>query len=91
MKQVTDHLWTSSFTDGTHAYLVQNEGIDKLANEMVHFNTTVDDAINDLIKSKSLKTYTMLPLGSFQKADISDIDNRFIARTDTMTYFKEKI
>jgi len=91
MKQVTDHLYTSSFTDGTHAYLVQKEGIDKLANEMLHFNTTVDDAVNDLILSNRLKSYTMIPLASFQKADKSDIDNKFIARDDTMTFFQNKI
>jgi len=91
MKQVTDHLWTSNFTDGTHAYIVQNEGIDIIANEMLHFNTTLDDAVNDLILSNRLKSYTMLPLGSYQKADKSDIDDRFIARTDTMTYYKETL
>lgn len=91
MKQTTDHLFTSSFTDGTHAYLVQNEGIDKVADEMLHFNTTLDDAVNDLIRSNRLKSYTMLPLGSYQKADKSDIDNKFIARTDTMTFYKETL
>jgi len=90
MKRITEHLWSSSFTDGTHAYLVQNDGINKLCDEMLHFNTTVDDAVNDLILSKRLKSYTMLPLGSYQKADMSDIDNRFIARTDTMVYYSEK-
>ena len=89
MKQVTDHIWTSNFTDGTHAYLVQNEGIDIVANEMLHFKTTLDDAVNDLILSNRIKSYTMLPLGAYQKADKSDIDDRFIARTDTMTYYKE--
>jgi hypothetical protein len=91
MKQVTDHLWTSNFTDGTHAYLVQNEGIDIVADEMLHFNTTLDDAVNDLILSNRIKSFTMLPLGSYQKADHSDIDNRFIARNDTMTYYKETL
>jgi len=89
MKQVTDHLWTSNFTDGTHAYIVQNEGIDKVADEMLHFNTTIDDSVNDLILYKGLKSFTMLPLGAYQKADKSDIDDKFIARTDTMTYYKE--
>ena len=91
MKQVTDHLWSSSFTDGTHAYLVQNEGINKVCDEMLHFNTTIDDSVNDLILSSRLKSFTMLPLASYQKADMSDIDGRFIARTDTMTYYKETL
>ena len=91
MKQITDHLWASSFTDGTHAYLVQNEGINKLCNEMLHFNTTLDDAVNDLILSHRIESYTMLPLGSYQKADMSDIDNRFIARSDTMSYYQETL
>ena len=91
MEQVTDHLWTSSFTDGTHAYLVQNEGINKVCNEMLHFNTTLDDAVYDLILSNRLKSYTMLPLSAYQKADISDIDNKFIARNDSMTYFKNEL
>jgi len=91
LKQVTKHLWTSSFTDGVHAYLIQNEGINKICDEMLHFNTTVDDAINDLILSKKLKSYTMLPLGAFQQPGFSDIDNRFISRTDTMQYYKDGV
>jgi len=89
--QKTNHLWTSSFTDGAHAYLVQNKGINKLCDEMLHFNTTVDDAVNDLILSNRLKSYTMIPLASFQKADVSDIDNKFIVRDDTMTFFKNRL
>lgn len=91
MIQVTDHLWTSNFTDGTHAYIVQNEGINKVCDEMLHFKTTLDDSVNDLILSNKIKSFTMLPLGSYQKADLSDIDNRFIARTDTMTYYQETL
>jgi len=91
MEKVSEHLWTSNFTDGTHCYLVQNDGINKVCDEMLHFNTTLDDSVNDLILSNRLKSYTMLPLGSYQKADISDIDNKFIARTDTMTYYKENL
>ena len=58
---------------------------------MLHFNTTVDDAVNDLILSNRIKSYTMLPLAAYQKADISDIDNKFIARNDTMAFYKESI
>jgi len=89
MKQVSDHVWESSFTDCTHAYIVQKSGIKKVADEMLKFNTTVDDAVNDIILNGALKSYTFIPFAAFQIADYSDIDNKFTMRTDTMQYYTE--
>lgn len=91
MTKVSDHVWTSSFTDCTHAYIVRGEGIKKVADEMLKFNTTVDDAVNDIILDKSLKSYTFFPLAAYQIADLSDIDGQFRARVDTMEYYKETL
>lgn len=91
MKQISTHVWESSFTDCTHAYIVQNEGLKKVADEMLKFNTTVDDAVNDIILNKTLKSYALLPFAAFQIADFSDIDNKFTARTDTMQYYQETL
>lgn len=89
MQQVSKYLWKSDFTDCTHCYIVKDEGIDKVSNEMLKFNTTLDDSINDLIINGALKSYTFLPMAAFQIADFSDIDGKFTARTDTMEYYKE--
>jgi GR25 family glycosyltransferase involved in LPS biosynthesis len=91
MKQVSEHVWTSSFTDCTHAYLVKGTGIDKIANEMLKFNTTLDDAVNDVILNGTLKSYTVLPLAAFQIADLSDIDGKFTTRTDTIQFYQETL
>jgi GR25 family glycosyltransferase involved in LPS biosynthesis len=89
MKQVKEHVWTSSFTDCTHAYIVKGEGIKKVADEMLKFNTTLDDAVNDIILNGTLKSFTCLPLSAYQIADYSDIDGKFTARIDTMQQYKE--
>jgi len=91
MKQVKDHIWTSSFTDCTHAYIVRGSGIKKVSDEMLKFNTTVDDAINDIILNGTLKSFTVLPLAAYQIADLSDIDGQFRARVDTMQHYKETL
>jgi GR25 family glycosyltransferase involved in LPS biosynthesis len=91
MKKISDHVWTSSFTDCTHAYIVKETGIKKVADEMLKFNTTVDDAVNDIILNKTLRSYTFLPLTAFQIADLSDIDGQFRARIDTMQYYQETL
>lgn len=89
MQQLSEHIFQSSFTDCTHAYIVQNEGIKKVADEMLKFNTTADDAVNDIILNKTLASYTLLPLSAYQIADYSDIDGKFTARVDTMQDYKE--
>jgi len=91
MKQIKDHVWTSSFTDCTHAYIVKGIGIKKVSDEMLKFNTTIDDAVNDIILNKTLKSFTLLPLAAYQIADLSDIDGQFRARVDTMQHYKEMI
>jgi len=91
MKQIKDHVWESSFTDCTHAYIVQNDGLKKVADEMLKFNTTVDDAVNDIILNGSLKSFTLLPFAAFQIADYSDIDGKFTVRTDTMNHYTESL
>ncbi len=89
MKQVSDHVWVSSFTDCTHAYIAKGDGVKKIADEMLKFNTTVDDAVNDIILSGYLKSYTFLPMAAYQIADYSDIDGKFTARADTMQHYRE--
>ena len=89
MKKISEHIYTSCFTDCSHCYIVRNEGIKIVADEMLKFNTTTDDAINDLISSKRLISYTLLPLASYQYVGFSDVDNKFVARNDTMNNYKE--
>lgn len=91
MKQIKDHIWSSSFTDCTHAYIVKGPGIKKVSDEMLKFNTTVDDAVNDIILSGTLKSFTVLPLAAYQIADLSDIDGQFRARVDTMEHYRETL
>lgn len=91
MQQIKEHIWTSSFTDCTHAYIVQKDGINKVADEMLKFNTTLDDAVNDIILNGTLKSFTAMPLAAYQIAGFSDIDNRFIARADTAANYKEEL
>jgi len=91
MKQIRDHIWTSSFTDCTHAYIIKGEGKNKISDEMLKFNTTLDDSVNDIILNNTLKSYTFLPMAAYQIADYSDIDGKFTARVDTMQYYKETI
>lgn len=91
MKKVSEHIYTSCYTDCTHCYIVRNDGMDLVSNEMLKFNTTLDDAVNDLIITNRIKSYTFLPLASYQIAGFSDIDNKFIARNDTMNGFAESL
>jgi len=91
MTQISAHVFRSAFTDCTHAYIVKGEGIKKVSDEMLKFNTTVDDAVNDIIRNGSLKSFTLLPLAAYQIADFSDIDGKFTARVDTMQYYKETL
>lgn len=89
MKQIKPHVWTSSFTDCTHAYIVKGSGIKKVYEEMYKFNTTADDAINDIILNGTIKSFTLLPLSAYQIADFSDVDGKFAVRQDTMQHYKE--
>jgi len=91
MKQVNEHVWTSNFTDCTHAYIVKGDGKKKIADEMLKFNTTADDAVNDIILNGLLKSFTFLPLSAYQIADYSDVDQKFAIRNDTMQYYKETL
>jgi GR25 family glycosyltransferase involved in LPS biosynthesis len=89
MTQLSTHVFKSAFTDCTHAYIVNSIGMKKVADEMLKFNTTVDDAVNDIIRNGSLKSFTLLPMAAYQIADFSDIDGKFTARIDTMQHYKE--
>lgn len=89
--QIGKNVITSTFTDCTHCYCVRNEGIEKVCNEMLHFNTTLDDAINDLIYSDRIKSYTQIPLSAYQGISFSDIDNKFMERNDTKAFYSETI
>lgn len=90
-KQISEHIHRSSFTDGLHAYLMTKSGMDKLSNEMLKFNTTNDDVVNDLLKKDEFKSYMFLPLCSYQKADFSDLDQKFLFRQDMLKYYKEEM
>jgi GR25 family glycosyltransferase involved in LPS biosynthesis len=84
MQKVTDHLYTTSFTDGLHAYLVKGTGFDKIADAMFSFKTTNDDAINDIMfrEENPLRAYMYLPKSAFQITDFSELDRRVIDRQD---------
>lgn len=84
MKKVTEHLYNTSFTDGLHAYLVRDNGFNKISDAMLSFKTTNDDSMNDIMfrESNPLKAYMYLPKAAFQIADFSELDRRFIDRQD---------
>ena len=81
---VSKHLVKPGFTDGLQAYLVQGEGFNKIANAMLSFKTTNDDAINDIMfrESNPLKAYMHIPKLAFQIKDFSELDRRVIDRQD---------
>jgi len=84
MQKVTEHLYTTSFTDGLHAYLVKETGFDKIADAMLSFKTTNDDSMNDIMfkENNPLKAYMYLPKSAFQITDFSELDRRIIDRQD---------
>lgn len=84
MTKVTDHLYTTSFTDGLHAYLVKGKGFDKISDAMFSFMTTNDDAMNDIMfrEENPLRAYMYLPKSAFQITDFSELDRRVIDRQD---------
>lgn len=88
---ISEHIYQSPFTDGLHAYLMTKNGMNKLSNEMLKFNTTNDDTMNDLLKKKEINSYMFLPLSAFQKPSFSDLDQEFSFRQDMTTYYKEEI
>jgi len=84
MQKVTDHLHSTSFTDGLHAYLVKEKGFDKIADAMLSFKTTNDDSMNDIMfrENNPLKAFMYLPKSAFQISDFSELDRRVIDRQD---------
>jgi len=82
--KVSDHLIKPGFTDGLQAYLVQGDGFDKIANAMLSFKTTNDDALNDIMfrENNPLKAYMRVPKVAFQIKDFSELDRRVIDRQD---------
>jgi GR25 family glycosyltransferase involved in LPS biosynthesis len=84
IQKVTEHLYTTSFTDGLHAYLVKETGFDKIADAMLSFKTTNDDAVNDIIcrEENPLKAFMYLPKSAFQIMDFSELDRKIVNRQD---------
>jgi len=84
MTKVTEHLHTTGFTDGLHAYLVKGKGFDKISDAMLAFKTTNDDSMNDIMfrEENPLKAYMYLPKSAFQITDFSELDRRVIDRQD---------
>jgi GR25 family glycosyltransferase involved in LPS biosynthesis len=84
MEKVTEHLYTTSFTDGLHAYLVRGNGFNKISDAMLSFKTTNDDSMNDIMfrEVDPLRAYMYLPKTAFQITDFSELDRRVIDRQD---------
>ena len=84
MKKVSEHLWTTAFTDGLQAYVVQGKGFDKISNAMLRFRTTNDDSMNDIMfrEKDPLKAFMYLPKLAFQISDFSELDRRVVDRQD---------
>jgi len=82
--KVSNHLVKPGFTDGLQAYLVKGTGFDKIADAMLSFKTTNDDAINDIMfrEKDPLKAYMRVPKVAFQIKDFSELDRRVIDRQD---------
>jgi hypothetical protein len=82
--KVAPHLIRPGFTDGIQAFLIREEGFDKLINSMLSFKTTADDAINDVMfrEKDPLRAYMRKPKCAFQIADFSEIQRGFIDRQD---------
>jgi len=86
-EKITEHLYTSGYTDGLHAYLVNGKGFDKIANAMFSFKTTNDDAVNDIMfqKENPLRAYMYLPKAAFQIEDFSELDREVVNRIGLRT------
>jgi len=82
--KVSEHLIKPGFTDGLQAYIVQGEGFDKLANAMLSFKTTNDDAVNDVMfrENNPLRAYMRVPKVAFQIKDFSELQRNIIDRQD---------
>jgi GR25 family glycosyltransferase involved in LPS biosynthesis len=91
LKKVTEHLYTSGFTDGLQSYLVNIKGCDKISDAMLSFKTTNDDSVNDISQTGALKSYTFLPISSYQFSDFSELDQKFVNRTDMLNLYKETL
>lgn len=80
-----DSMYISpGFTDGLHAYIVNQNGYDKLINGMLSFKTTNDDSVNDVrFREKDpLIAYALKKKIAFQISDYSELDRRVVNRTD---------
>jgi len=71
LKKVTEHIYKSGFTDGLQAYLVTIEGMNKICDAMLSFKTTNDDSVNDISQTGQLKSFTFMPISSYQFSDFS--------------------
>jgi len=91
LKPITKHIYKSGFTDGLQAYLVNTNGIDKLCEAMLSFKTTNDDSVNDISQNGYLKSFTFLPIASYQFSDFSELDQKFVNRTDMLNHYRETL
>lgn len=81
-EKVTEHLYTTGYTDGLHAYFVKGNGFDKIADAMLSFKTTNDDSMNDIMfrENYPLQAFMYLPKAAFQIMDFSELDRRVVDR-----------
>jgi len=82
---VNDYIITPGFTDGLQAYIIRDTAYNKVANEMIKFDTTNDDCINDLryYEDEPLKAYMLKTKIAYQIEDWSELDRRIIKRNWT--------
>lgn len=86
-EKVTEHLYTTGYTDGLHAYLVKGGGFDKIADAMLSFKTTNDDSMNDVMfrENNPLRAFMYLPKTAFQITDFSELDRAVVDRIGLRT------
>jgi GR25 family glycosyltransferase involved in LPS biosynthesis len=83
-RKISDHVISPGFCDGLQAYILNEKGYDKVANEMLKFRTTNDDSVNDArFDSKNpLIAYMIEPKSAFQISDFSELDRKVVNRKD---------
>ncbi len=81
---VNDKVIIPGFTDGLQGYIVTPKGARKLSIEMMKFNTTNDDCVNDVKNREKdpLITYMLKNKVAFQIESYSDLDQKIMKRED---------
>ena len=82
----------SDFTECTHSMMINGAAYDKIIDKLGKFETTTDDIYCDMIRTKSIESYTYYPFVTYANDEYTYIWNQEISREHkSKAFFREGI